>query len=144
MGKKSMVIASLLWMMASQVQAEVAVSVSVGQPGFYGQIDIGEYYPRPQLVYPQPVIIQRIHVPPPPIYLHVPPGHAKQWSRYCGHYGACARPVYFVQDTWYNDVYVPRYQERRGPPDKHWKDKGPKGPDRDHPHPGRGPGPGRD
>ncbi len=24
------------------------------------------------------------------------------------------RPVYFVQDRWYNDVYVPRYRERHG------------------------------
>ena len=25
-------------------------------------------------------------------------------------YGACDRPVYFVTDRWYNDVYVPRYR----------------------------------
>jgi hypothetical protein len=93
--------------------ADVGVSITVGQPGFYGRLDIGGY-PPPVFLYPQPVII----VPAPagvvyaPLYLHVPPGHAKHWKRYCGHYGACGRPVYFVQDRWYNDVYVPHYRER--------------------------------
>ncbi|ODS90363.1 MAG: hypothetical protein ABS45_16170 [Comamonas sp. SCN 65-56] len=43
-----------------------------------------------------------------PLYLRVPPGHAKHWSKHCHEYGACARPVYFVQERWYNDVYAPR------------------------------------
>jgi len=30
--------------------ADVGVSISVGQPGFYGQIDIGDF-PQPQLIY---------------------------------------------------------------------------------------------
>jgi hypothetical protein len=94
--------------------ADVGVSVSVGQPGFYGQIDIGNV-PRPQVVYPSPVVISpvpvSVHVPP-PIYLHVPPGHAKKWSKHCHKYNACGRPVYFVQDRWYNEVYVPEYQAR--------------------------------
>jgi hypothetical protein len=38
--------------------ADVGVSISIGQPGFYGQIDIGSV-PQPQLVYPQPVVIRR-------------------------------------------------------------------------------------
>ncbi len=90
--------------------AQAGVSVSIGQPGFYGQLDIGDYYPRPQLIYDQPRII---HVAPyevRPLYLHVPPGHAKRWSRYCDRYNACDRPVYFVQDNWYNQVYIPRYR----------------------------------
>lgn len=97
----------------SAMAADVGVSISIGQPGFYGHIDIGDYYPRPQLIYPQPVVI----VPGPvmaPVYMHVPPGHAKNWRKYCGRYEACGRPVYFVQDRWYNDVYVPRYRERHG------------------------------
>ncbi|MGC3980900.1 MAG: hypothetical protein QM808_06565 [Steroidobacteraceae bacterium] len=90
--------------------ADVGVSISIGQPGFYGQLDIGSF-PRPSLIYAQPVIISR----PPgvvlaPVYLHVPPGHAKNWKRYCGRYDACGRPVYFVQDRWYNEVYVPEYR----------------------------------
>jgi hypothetical protein len=116
----------------SQAQADVGVSVSVGQPGFYGQIDIGDYAPQPQVIYAQPVIIHPVQVRPAPIYLHVPPGHAKRWSSYCGRYNACGRPVYFVQDSWYNDVYSPKYREyrERGGPDHHDKSHdyhGPKG-----------------
>ena len=64
--------------------ADVGVSVTVGQPGFYGRIDIGNA-PPPVLIYPQPVVIQKVYVaqPPPPLYLHVPPGHAKKWSKHC-------------------------------------------------------------
>lgn len=95
--------------------ADVGVSVSVGQPGFYGTIDIGNF-PRPQVVYAEPVVIR----PAPravvmePVYLHVPPGHAKKWRKHCGSYNACGRPVYFVRDDWYNNTYVPQYRERHG------------------------------
>lgn len=93
------------------------VSISVGQPGFYGRVDIGDYYPAPQLIYSQPLIVQPVPygvAMPPPMYLHVPPGHAKHWDKHCYEYGACGRPVYFVQDSWYQNVYVPRYRERVG------------------------------
>ena len=93
--------------------ADVGVSVSIGQPGFYGHIDIGSF-PQPQLIYPQPVLIQQVPrgVVLQPIYLHVPPGHAKNWSKHCYRYNACGQPVYFVQDNWYNEVYVPHYRNR--------------------------------
>jgi hypothetical protein len=130
------------------VGADVGVSISVGQPGFYGQIDIGNY-PKPVLVNPQPVIVQ----PGPgvgpggPIYLHVPPGHARRWSMYCHRYNACGRPVYFVQDRWYNEVYVPRYRERHGDRyrgDRDWRgnEGRERGRDRDW-HGNEGPGRGR-
>jgi len=95
------------------VAADVGVSVSVGQPGFYGRIDIGDYpYPQPQVIYPQPVIIHRHGVVAyDPIYLRVPPGYERSWSRYCDRYDACDRPVYFVHDRWYRDTYVPQYRE---------------------------------
>jgi hypothetical protein len=89
--------------------AEVGVSVSIGQPGFYGHVDIGGY-PRPQLIYRQPVLVERVPVARPPIYLNVPPGQAKHWRRYCGAYGACGERVYFVRNNWYEREYVPRYQ----------------------------------
>jgi hypothetical protein len=93
--------------------ADVGVSVSVGQPGFYGQLDIGDF-PRPQVIYAQPRIVQvaQYDLRPTPLYLRVPPGHYNHWDRYCDQYRACARPVYFVQDSWYNEVYVPRYRDR--------------------------------
>jgi hypothetical protein len=95
--------------------ADVGVSVSVGQPGFYGRIDIGNY-PRPEVVYAQPVVVQPapVGVVYQPVYLHVPPGHEKHWSKHCAKYNACGRPVYFVRDNWYNKVYVPEYQARHG------------------------------
>jgi hypothetical protein len=96
--------------------ADVGVSVSIGQPGFYGRIDIGAA-PPPVVIMPEPIIIRR---PAPnvryaPIYLRVPPGHEKNWGKHCSRYNACGRPVYFVRDEWYNDVYVPHYHEHRKP-----------------------------
>lgn len=90
----------------------VGVSVTIGQPGFYGTIEIGNY-PRPRLIYAEPRVIYpgRVGVIQ-PVYMHVPPGHARNWRKHCGAYNACGRPVYFVQDNWYNNVYVPQYRER--------------------------------
>lgn len=95
--------------------ADAGVSVEIGEPGFYGRIDIGGF-PQPQLIYPQPLVVQPapVGVVPEPIYLHVPPGHAKHWDKHCRKYNACGQPVYFVQDSWYNQVYVPRYHEIHG------------------------------
>lgn len=93
--------------------ADVGVSVNIGQPGFYGRIDIGDY-PRPALIYPQPVMIEPVPYGRPPVYLRVPPGQAKHWSKYCYKYGACGERVYFVRDDWYRREYVPRYRERHG------------------------------
>ena len=91
--------------------ADVGVSVSIGQPGFYGRIDISTF-PHPPVIYPEPIVIQPVVGPVPrPIYLRVPPGHAKDWRKHCGKYQACGQPVYFVQETWYHDVYLPRYRD---------------------------------
>ena len=94
------------------VARDAGVSVSIGQPGFYGRIDLGDY-PPPALIYPEPLIVQRVHTARPPVYLRVPPGHARHWHKYCHRYRACGEPVYFVQDHWYTHEYVPRYVERR-------------------------------
>jgi hypothetical protein len=94
--------------------ADVGVSVSVGQPGFYGRIDIGTF-PHPVVIYPEPVVIQPVVGPVPrPIYLRVPPGHARDWRTHCAKYQACGQPVYFVQETWYHDVYLPHYRDHDG------------------------------
>ena len=97
--------------------ADVGVSVNVGQPGFYGRIDIGNA-PPPRVVYAQPIIVQQVQVAQPlqPVYLRVPPGHAKKWSKHCHKYDACNRPAYFVRDDWYNNVYVPHYRQAHGGP----------------------------
>ena len=94
---------------ATPALAEVGVSISIGEPGFYGQLDIGNF-PQPQVIYRQPIIIEPVLMDRPPIYLRVPPGHAKHWRKHCGEYNACGERVFFVQDGWYNREYVPRYQ----------------------------------
>ncbi len=113
---------------ASAMAADVGVSVQIGEPGFYGRIDIGNF-PQPQLIYPQPMVIHPVPqgVVRAPLYLRVPPGHAKNWRKHCGKYKACGQPVYFVQDHWYNNVYAPQYRERHG-----GGHGGRKGDDRDH------------
>ena len=111
---KSLLFAVIMIAAPMQVlAADVGVSISVGNPGFYGHIDIGGF-PRPQLVYRTPVIIQPvpIGIVRPAVYLHVPPGHSKNWRKHCYKYNACGQPVYFVQDTWYNDEYVPHYHQQ--------------------------------
>ena len=98
---------------AAPAFADVGISLRVGEPGFYGQLDIGDvYYGRPRLIYSEPVVIERRYRSSAPIYLVVPPGHARRWKDYCGRYNACGRPVYFVRDDWYRNVYAPRYRER--------------------------------
>jgi hypothetical protein len=98
---------------------DVGVSVSIGQPGFYGRIDIGNA-PQPEYYNPQPIIIQ----PVPrgrtvePIYLRVPPGHQKNWKKHCREYNACGQPVYFVKDKWYGEVYAPHYNKQHGHDDR--------------------------
>jgi hypothetical protein len=93
--------------------ADVGVSVSIGEPGFYGQLDLGNFE-RPSVQYSRPVIIRRVRgAVLEPVYLRVPRDHAKNWRRYCDRYNACDRPVYFVRDDWYNNVYVPHYRDQR-------------------------------
>lgn len=126
--------------------ADVGVSVTVGQPGFYGQIDIGNI-PKPQVIFPKPVVVAPMPVPatpPQPIYLHVPPGHEKDWGKHCRKYNACDRPVYFVRDQWYNEVYVPEYRSRKGHKGGKHRDERKGGPDyRDGKGKGHAQGPGR-
>ncbi|HQT25019.1 MAG TPA: hypothetical protein PLK99_00275 [Burkholderiales bacterium] len=104
---------ALFAMMSVPAFADVGVSIAVGEPGFYGSIDIGGF-PPPQVIYAQPVIVERSERSYAPIYLRVPPGYERHWERHCREYRACGRPVYFVRDKWYRDVYSPRYRERHG------------------------------
>src|SRR5258708_39793221 len=78
-------------------------------PGIYGQVQLGNGAPPP-VVYAQPMLIEPQFSPPPPVYLHVPPGHAKNWRKHCNEYHACNRPVYFVRSA----EYAPDYDRRDG------------------------------
>lgn len=94
----------------SAFAGDVGVSISVGQPGFYGRIDVGNV--RPSVIYAEPMMIERVYAPAPPMYLRVPPGHYRNWARHCGYYGACGRQVYFVREDWYARTYAPVYYGR--------------------------------
>jgi hypothetical protein len=103
---------------------DVGVSIGISQPGVYGRIDIGRF-PQPAVIVPQPVIIAPPHavvVQPQPVYMWVPPGHRKNWSRHCHEYNACGYPVYFVRHDWYaqNVRYADDHDNGKG----HGKGKG--------------------
>ena len=89
---------------AGDLNIHVMLSGEVA-PGVYGQVQIGGERPPP-LVYAQPMLIVPQRDPPPPVYLHVPPGHAKNWRKHCHEYNACNRPVYFVRSQEYEPGYV--------------------------------------
>ena len=98
MNKKAILASLLLATLSAPAMAQVGVSVSVGQPGFYGQINIGDY-PQPQVIYSQPVIASQALVPADaqPVYLYVPPGQVRKWKQNCARWSACDQPVLFVR-----------------------------------------------
>ena len=109
------ILLSLLFVAAPLLaQAQVGVSVNIGEPGFFGQINLGNE-PRPPVIYANPVIVQAPSngYNAAPMYLRVPEEHHKHWNRYCAQYNACGRQVYFVTDDWYNNSYAPRYTHGR-------------------------------
>lgn len=99
---------------AGAVQAQTYINGSVGgqiAPGVYGRVDIGSG-PPPALLYTQPVVISRPAVVVPhaaPVYMYVPPGHAKHWGKHCARYNACGQQVYFLREP-------PRKGHHGGPP----------------------------
>ena len=109
--KRFLFAAALALATVPALAADVGVSINIGQPGFYGQIDIGGY-PPPQVIYQQPRVIYRSAVNRQPIYLNVPRGHARNWRKHCRQYNACGERVYFVQNNWYERQYVPHYQKQ--------------------------------
>lgn len=111
---------------------DVGVSIGFSQPGVYGRVDIGRY-PQPVLVAPQPVYVGR-PVYREPVYLWAPVEHRRDWRRHCKRYGACAAPVYFVDDGWYRSHVIVHHHHRDRDRWHH---------ERHHDHPGRGHGHGR-
>ena len=91
--------------------ADVGISLNIGQPGFYGRLDIGGY-PQPDVIYVRPKHVERRQMDLEPVYMRVPRNHSRQWRKNCYKYNACGERVYFVQDNWYNSQYIPRYQEQ--------------------------------
>ncbi|MCR5884868.1 hypothetical protein LRS03_19195 [Rhizobacter sp. J219] len=110
---------------AASAQTSVGVSVQVAQPGVYGRIDIGNM-PPPPVVYAKPVVIAQpaVVVPAQPVYLYVPPGHQKKWSKHCHRYNACGQPVYFVRESWVHERYEREHGHKHGKKDKSHKGHG--------------------
>jgi hypothetical protein len=145
--RRSLLAAALLLSTGAAWGDQIGVSVSIGQPGFYGQINIGSA-PPPPVIYSQPTVVQPVpeYVSAPPLYLHVPPGYERHWREHCGEYNACGRRVFFVSHDWYQNVYAPRYRhehehdrvEHRDPHERDWRETGDHhgdhGHDRDHEH----------
>lgn len=111
--KKVLSLVATLLASGPVLAADVGVSVSIGDPNFYGHIVIGNA-PPPVLVYREPMVVVRPQAVVQPIYLRVRPGHAQDWRKYCSQYDACGRPVYFVQDDYYRDVYAPHQHKHHG------------------------------
>ncbi len=134
-------VAALMLSGVTATQAQPYVSATVGgvlAPGVYGRVDIGNM-PPPPVLYPQTVIVTRpaVMVQQQPLYLYVPPGHAKKWSKHCAQYNACNRPVYFVNvDS--RGKYKYKDRDRRDW-DGRDNDQGYRNDDRGHGH-GRGHG----
>jgi hypothetical protein len=120
---------------SAPASAQIGVTVNVGEPGFFGRIEIGGA-PPPQLVYSRPVVIEGgpAGVGRDPIYLHVRPGYERNWRRHCGEYNACGQPVFFVKDDWYRNRYVPHYRAHRADYGDHGDhgDRGDRGDHGDH------------
>jgi hypothetical protein len=100
-------------------------------PGVYGQVVLGSR-PPPPVLYQQPMVVQPVMGAPPgePLYLHVPPGHAKHWRKHCHEYHACDRPVYFVRSAEYEPGFDRARWEREHGHEHH--DRGHHDEDRDH------------
>jgi hypothetical protein len=121
------------WVAPAAVAGDVGISINIGEPGFYGRLDIGNF-PQPEVIYTQPVLIERSdgYESRPPLYLRVPPGHEKHWRQHCREYNACGQPVYFVRDQWYRQTYAPQVRghgqghERDDHGNKHRDDHGDK------------------
>ena len=122
--KRILIVSALTAIAASSaLAANVGVSINIGEPGFYGRIDLGGF-PAPQIINPQAIAIERVPMNRPPIYLRVPPDHVKHWRQHCNEYHACGERVLFVQDKWYTHEYAPRYNATRrgGFKDDHHED----------------------
>lgn len=117
---------------AGDLDIRVLLSGQVA-PGVYGQVQFGNA-PPPPVVYAQPMVIEAQPQALPPVYLHVPPGHARNWRKHCHEYHACNRPVYFVRSAEYEPGYVRRdYEHDHGHDHDHGEGHG-RGHDRDEDH----------
>jgi hypothetical protein len=93
------------------------------KPGVYGRVELGRNS-HPDLVYAEPRVIvvekdHHHHHHDEPVYLHVPPGHARNWGRHCHEYHACSRSVYFVMSDEYREKPKPKHHHHHKEHKKH-------------------------
>ncbi len=111
----------------SAIAGDLGVNVILSgeiTPGVYGQVEIGNA-PRPVVVYEQPrvIVVDKRYARSEPVYLHVPPGHAKHWDKHCHQYHACERRVYFVKSREYEPEYQREHHNHHDHDDHRGKDK---------------------
>ncbi|MCT0207714.1 hypothetical protein [Synechococcus sp. CS-1332] len=112
------------------VQAQTSLTLQLGQPGYFGPINLGNQTPPPVYGY-GPVIVRPdsrgrdrwTQAATQPVYLRVPMNQARDWGRYCGLYQACNMPVQFVRDDWYRNVYAPRVRAAQARQAKEARDR---------------------
>lgn len=127
---KIVILTTLVAGAANVLANDLGVSVVVDgevTPGVYGRIELGNVS-RPELVYSEPrvIVVEEKYRRYKPVYLHVPPGHAKHWDKNCHKYNACNRKVYFVKSAEYSSDY--RHDDHGHQSHDHDKnDKGNKG-----------------
>jgi hypothetical protein len=95
-------------------KSAAAVITGAIAPGIYGRVDMANRT-KPPLVYQQPMFIEQPENATgviEPVYLHVPPDHAKNWKKFCEKYEACDKPVYFVKSAEYEPGYKPPEPEK--------------------------------
>jgi len=84
-------------------------------PGIYGRVAMASTATaaattvKPPLVYSQAMLVDAPSATGAvePVYLHVPPDHAKNWKKYCAKYDACNKPVFFIKSAEYEPGYQP-------------------------------------
>jgi hypothetical protein len=124
---KATAITSLMLASLAAQAGQPIINLNIGgelAPGVYGQVQFGNS-PPPPVLYAQPRVIVRQPDEDrmEPMYMHVPPRHAKNWRRYCREYNACGRRVFFVR----SEEYEPGYREGRGKKHRNEGDRGDRG-----------------
>jgi len=103
-------------------KATVAAISGPVKPGVYGRVAMTSTpaAAKPALVYSQPMMVDNPETTGviEPVYLHVPPEHAKNWKKNCAKYEACNKPVFFIKSAEYEPGYVPPKPEKSEKPEK--------------------------
>ncbi|GAC1606081.1 MAG: hypothetical protein NVS3B2_13160 [Ramlibacter sp.] len=98
---RQLTLLGLAWSLVAGHASAGYVNTTAGgtlRPGVYGRIEVTRAAPPP-VIYASPVVASGAVLPArvKPVYLYVPPGQVRKWSRHCGKYQACDLPVYFVR-----------------------------------------------